>query len=233
VTLHGASAPTHDRVTGVPGSHARCLEGVRRLLEAGVRVGLKTMLMTLNRHELDAMRRLAGDLGVGFRFDAALFPTLSGERSPTSLRVSSEEAVADELAVPGALESWRRLHDRLGGEPVPDTLYHCAAGHTGFHVDASGGLLPCLMAAGPGFPVLSGGGFALGWREAVPRMVGRKADPGARCQRCSIRVLCGHCPAFSKLEMGDEQLASPYLCAMAHHRADAVLQALPAGTAEP
>ena len=37
VTLYGATAGTYERITGVPGSFERCLAGVRRLHDGGVR----------------------------------------------------------------------------------------------------------------------------------------------------------------------------------------------------
>ena len=54
ISLYGATAATHDGVTGVPGSHARAWAGIRRLQGAGVRVALKTVLMKSNLAEREA-----------------------------------------------------------------------------------------------------------------------------------------------------------------------------------
>ena len=69
ITLYGATQETYERVTGIPGSYARCRRGIDLLLERKLPLNLKTMVMTLNHHELDQMKSLAASLGVQFRFD--------------------------------------------------------------------------------------------------------------------------------------------------------------------
>ena len=76
VSLYGATASTYERITQVKGSFERCLRGIDRLLEAGHRLRLKTVLMTHNRHELAAMEAIAKARGVPFYFDTAIFPCL-------------------------------------------------------------------------------------------------------------------------------------------------------------
>ena len=64
ISLYGATAGTYESVTRVPGSYEKCLRGIRGLLDNGIRVNLKTMLMTVNRHEFAAMENIAKDFGV-------------------------------------------------------------------------------------------------------------------------------------------------------------------------
>lgn len=222
ITIYGASDATHDAITRVPGSLARCLAGVRALLDRGIRVGLKTILMTLNRHELDAMRELAAGMGVDFRFDAAIFPRFNGDRSPLGLRVPAEEAVLEELADPGHA---RKVHDyfaRTRGMPVSETLYQCGAGLTHYHIDARGLLMPCLMVADLRYDLLAGS-FAAGWRESVPLIREKRASAAYGCTRCEMRALCGVCPGFSWLETGAEEGRSEYLCGLGQHRFRAMI----------
>jgi MoaA/NifB/PqqE/SkfB family radical SAM enzyme len=80
ISMYGASAETHDRVTGVPGSFARSLQGIETLIGNDIHVGLKSILMTQNLDEFSAIRDLAQTFGVKFRLDAAIFPTLAGDR---------------------------------------------------------------------------------------------------------------------------------------------------------
>ena len=67
ITLYGATQETYERVTGIPGSYARCRRGIDLLLERKLPLSLKTMVMTLNHAELDQMKALAASLGVQFR----------------------------------------------------------------------------------------------------------------------------------------------------------------------
>ncbi len=208
ISLYGATAAVHEAVTGVPGSHARAWEGIRRLQAAGIRVVLKTMLLTVNRHELEAMERQARELGVDFRHDAAVFPCLTdGSPAPLALRVPPAEAVRRDLARPGRKQKWRETIARVAAFPADERLYACAAGQTFFHADPFGGYSPCLLAtryrcesAGRPFRELWNGELA----EIRRR---RRVVPA----RGPLRGACTHCPAFNALETGDEERDSQYM----------------------
>lgn len=222
VSVYGATAETHETVTGVPGSFQRCLAGIRRLLGAGIEVGLKTVLMTLNRHEFPAMERMANDLGVKFRFDACIFPCFDGDRAPVALRVPAREAVAVEMADERRRKSWLEFFRRQGAIPPAETLYQCGAGNICFHVDAAGNLRPCLMVPEPSCSLLSRS-FADGWQNVIPRLNDLRSRADFGCRSCEKRALCGYCPAFFALESGAEQERSDYLCAIGHHRHEALV----------
>ena len=64
VSLYGATEATYESITQIKGSFKRCLAGIERLLAAGHRLRLKTVLMTSNRHELAAMEAMARRWGV-------------------------------------------------------------------------------------------------------------------------------------------------------------------------
>jgi radical SAM protein with 4Fe4S-binding SPASM domain len=223
ITILGAGASTHDHLTGVAGSFDRAFRGIRLLRDRGVRVNLKTVLMTPNRRELGAMRRLALDLGVPFRFDAELFPRLSdGDPAPLALRVPPEEAVREEMAEAARLAQWRAYHEDRKGLPDGGFVYGCGAGLTSFNLDPYGGLSPCLMTRHARFDVLERG-FAACWSGDVAAFRARKAGKSSPCHACGIRTVCSACPAVSYLETGDEQGKSDYLCALAALRHGAVL----------
>jgi MoaA/NifB/PqqE/SkfB family radical SAM enzyme len=217
ISLYGATADTYEKITGVRGSHGRCLEGIEKLLQRRLNVRLKTILMRLNRHEIHDMERMAGEFGVRFRFDAAIFPRFDGDRSPVGLRVTPEEAVAVEMSNPARLREWRGLMERLNNDPVSDSLYVCGAGVTNFHIDACGMLKPCIMVRDLAYP-LADGAFARGWQEVMPRLRKRKTAPGYLCNRCEQKALCDLCPPFFALEDGQEECYSEFLCEMARAR---------------
>ena len=225
ISLYGATAETYERITGVPGSFKRCLAGIHRLVALGLNVKLKTVLMTLNRHEFFDIERMASDLGVGFRFDAAIFPRLDGDLAPVELRVPVAEAVEKELGDEDRLKAWQTYLERRG-EPAPldEGLYQCGAGVTHFHIDPYGTLLPCLMAAEPAYDLLSGS-FSAGWRNAMPLIRKKRAGAGYPCNACENRELCSFCPAFFALENGTGDAPSDYLCAMGHVRSQTLANA--------
>ncbi|MCX6555529.1 MAG: SPASM domain-containing protein [Candidatus Aminicenantes bacterium] len=212
ITLYGASAATHDRVTGVQGSYERCRQGIEMLLSTGVNVALKSVLLSLNEHEFSAMEKIAQDYGVEFRLDAALFPSFAGDRSILDLRVSPERAVAREFANPEVLKESREFLKRFRPSET-DSLYPCSAGTTVFHVDPYGYLFPCLMVRKYSYPLLSGS-FQQGWNETIASIKKMKLSADSKCRDCGQKMLCGYCPGFFEMENGTEQVQSPYVCAL-------------------
>jgi radical SAM protein with 4Fe4S-binding SPASM domain len=229
VSLYGVTAATHDSITGMPSSHARCMRGIELLLGRGVKVKLKTVLMMLNRHELTGMKALARRLGVKFRFDPGIFPRFSGDRGPLALRVPPEEAVDREMEDDEQRATWRAYFEKRKYLPVSDRVYSCGAGLTHFHIDPNGTLQPCSMTPHVSYP-LSGDDFAEGWDGIIPALREKRTGEAYLCNRCDKRVLCGFCPAFSRLENDSEVLRSEYLCAIGQLRFKAIEQGAPAAT---
>lgn len=211
ISLYGATAEVHDAATGVPGSHARAWVGIHRLHAAGVRIGLKTLLMTANLREFAAMERQARDLGVRFRHDAAITPCLhGGSRAPLALRVSPEDAVRADMATAERRSAWRESIEQAAARPEGDRLYGCSAGQTFFHCDPFGGLSPCLMAESDRC-VPGGRAFREIWTRELATIRGRKRTRAGGSFSGVLRGACAHCPAFNRAETGDEEMESDYM----------------------
>ena len=216
ISLYGATAGTYEAVTGVPGSYAKCIRGIEGLLDRGIEVSLKTVLMTINRDEFYEIEKIAKQYGVKFRFDSDIFPRFDGDRLPLALRVPIEDAVAFSMSDPERLDSWRKFLNSHNEFRLSNRIYCCGAGLTNFHIDASGFLMPCLMISGVSFDLLSGS-FDEGW-NMMTGLHEKKTDPSNRCIGCDKIALCGYCPAFFLLENGNENRASDYLCSSGNAR---------------
>lgn len=111
VDIMGASAGTHDRMTGIPGSFEAACAGVSALLAAGIPT---EMLLILNRHnvgELDDYMALAQRLGVRKVGILRLYPIGRAKRHWDELALSMEEMTAALSALrppPGIklMQSW-------------------------------------------------------------------------------------------------------------------------------
>lgn len=90
ISLYGATARTFDNVTRTPGAYEQAWRGIRCLLDANVRLGLKSILMTLNQHELVAMAEQAAGLGLPFRYDPLICPPLHAARKPRNNDLDGE-----------------------------------------------------------------------------------------------------------------------------------------------
>lgn len=63
ISLDGAKPDTHDRFRGVPGAHARALNGLRLLRDEGVSVQINSTIARHNVQELPALLELALSIG--------------------------------------------------------------------------------------------------------------------------------------------------------------------------
>ena len=222
ITLYGRTRETYERVTGVPGSYARCMRGIEMLLERDLPLRLKTMVMTLNRHEVGAMEDYARESGVEFRYDTMLNLRLDGGRHPAGLRLPPQEVVALDLADERRIAEWSEFCEKFLGPPArPGDLYRCGAGLGTFHVDPYGQLSACMMARQPDYD-LRQGTFRTGWRQFLPQVRAQQWMRESTCQHCELMAMCGQCPGWGQLEAGDQEAPVDYLCQVAHLRAEAL-----------
>ncbi|MER3514674.1 MAG: hypothetical protein C4310_10040, partial [Chloroflexota bacterium] len=63
LSIYGADAETHDKITQVPGSFHLTVRAARLLRERGVKVTLKAPIMRENWQQMEAMRALAAEIG--------------------------------------------------------------------------------------------------------------------------------------------------------------------------
>jgi radical SAM protein with 4Fe4S-binding SPASM domain len=226
ISLYGATASTYEKVTGIPGSFRKCFDAIELLVKKDIHLRLKTILMNVNSHEFFDIRKIAKDLGVKFRFDAAIFPCFNGDRSPLDYRVSPQEAVAKEFLDEENISDWKRFFKRMKGYKLPDSMYHCGAGRASFHIDAFGNLSPCLMTNTISYDIVKSN-FLEGWQKGIFGISELKAFGDIKdCGQCEKIHLCGYCPAFFALENGNESIRSDYVCTMGNERYQKIIRHL-------
>jgi radical SAM protein with 4Fe4S-binding SPASM domain len=220
ISVYGATQETYEKVTGVPGSYERCMVGIQLLLDRGIKLALKTMAMTLNKHEVFEIKRFAEDLGLDFRWDALITPKLDTSKDPYEVRLSPGEVMGLELADEDRVRAMRAYFDRHWNTPLPEALYACGAGVLSFLVDPRGQLAMCALARMPSYDLLAGS-FHNGWHHFMPQLRSRpRTVINDKCRECKIAVLCFQCPGRSQLEYGPHGEETPvdYLCQLGHMR---------------
>ncbi|MEN6561034.1 MAG: radical SAM protein [Acidobacteriota bacterium] len=216
ITLYGATAPTAEAVTGVPGSHAACLKGIEALLERGLPLGLKTTLTRRNAGELEEMRRTARNWGVPFSASWLLSRRPDGAPSAADdCRLPAEEGVGLEAADRASADEWIELALKGAAAPAHGNFY-CRAGRAAFVVDAAGRMNACSLLPRPAARPLEIG-FRAAWRS-VCAFVDAAPPASPVCGDCEARAFCGRCPAWSLLETGTLTEPVPYLCGIARAR---------------
>ena len=194
ISLHGASAVSHDAFTGVPGSFAETTANLRRAAAAGLRVTTSTVITRHNHAEIAQIVALSQALGA----ERAVFNRYIGNPLP-----EIEASPAELRSAVAALELLRGCQaGSVGyGTPVPHCFtpngsYGCMAGFAHVTVDPWGYVRPCAHV-----PLLAGNildGPPLSDLLAMPVMQNWRSNFLDQCTGCSHRNVCfGACQAMA------------------------------------
>jgi len=226
ISLYGSTKETHDGVTGVKGSYERCMRAIRLLLERGLPLKLKSMVLSTNKHEIWGIKRLVeGELGLEFRFDGMINPRIDCSQDPLAVRLSPQEVVDFDLEDPKRMREWGKFFEKFNGPVHPpedmDELYHCGGGVHSFAIDPYGKLKICELSCGDGYDVRKGS-FRDGWEKHLLNIRKQKITKQTKCVSCEIKAMCGMCPENAQLENRDPEEPVDFMCQVAHLRAKAL-----------
>lgn len=137
LSVHGATAETHDAITGRRGSFLQLWRAVDLLQTHEVPVMLKCPVTRRNEDELTAIVDRAEHLGIPCRLDPTIVVGDDGNRVPLSWRASNAgvQKTFELLAAHGALPVARYDTD----EPI------CGVGANTVAVDPQGSVFPCIQ----------------------------------------------------------------------------------------
>ena len=221
ISLYGITERTYERVTRSPGSYRRCRNGIDLLLERNLPLKLKTVILTVNRHEFLGIKEFVEGLGLEFRFDALINGRVDGRQNAAKLRIPPREVIELDMTDPRRGPEFVRLYERTSGiKQDPDLLFRCGAGVNTFQIDPYGRLMLCIIARNPSYD-LRRGSFREGWHDFLPRIREQELKKKNKCVDCDLRFICDQCPGWSQLEYGDQEMPLEYLCRVAHLRAEA------------
>jgi radical SAM protein with 4Fe4S-binding SPASM domain len=226
ITLYGRTRETYEALTAIPGSYDRCLRGIRLLKERGLPLKLKTVATSVNKHEVLAMQRFAEDeLGVDFKMDGQINPRIDCSQSPLAVRLTPEEVVALDMAMPRGMSEYLRLakHD-VEKTPIlvrKEKVYYCGGGMNSFAINAYGEIGICVISQQDTFAI-RGRDVRQVWEDSLLNVRNRKRTRVTKCVECRIQSLCGMCPANGEMENGDKESPVDFLCHVAHLRAATV-----------
>lgn len=214
ITLYGATAPTYEALTRVPGSFRKCMQGLELLAAQNLPVRLKTVVITINQHEVMEMKAIAERFGWEFRYDAMITPRLNGDRGPTKLRLQPEEIVALEQLDIRRAEEWQEFCSTFLGNQVKggEKTFTCGAAYNSAHVDAYGMISPCMITRSRAIEWRNSD-FDAVWNGYLADVRQTRNDEATACHSCEMSLACTNCPGWSTLERGTlENRPVEWLC---------------------
>ncbi len=196
-SLYGATRKIYETVTGVPGSFDRCMAGLHRLIHARMPVTLALPVLRSSHYEIEAMRRLARELGIPAKTNIDIHSTADGDPAPLRLRLTAEEAVALESKDPSTVTQWRmRAATPLDAYRNPGLILECNAGFFSFHVLADGTVRPCTKIVCESFcGNLGEMSFSEIWTGQLRRVTEVVKPKNSSCFGCPVRKYCSYCGA--------------------------------------
>lgn len=144
VSLHGATAATHDRQTRVPGSFTRLIENLRAA-RGRLRLQLNAPLTAWNEDEVEDMLALARALELPLRVDPEVTPKDNGSLEPLTIAPSAQGLARFMKATLVAGGQGGEAPPRAETPCAVEGEKHCGAGSASILVDPWGDVLPCVQ----------------------------------------------------------------------------------------
>jgi len=220
ITLYGRTKETYEELTRIPGSWAKCMRGIDLLLERKLPLKLKTVAVSVNKHEVFAMKEFSESLGVEFKFDAMMNPRIDCSSSPLAVRLTPVEAVELDLRDAFRSDAWRAFAAKPTPAPPPGEaalIYDCGGGVNSWAIDPYGNLTICVLSHVDNFN-LREYTFAEAW-DFLQGPRSKRATRPTKCTSCGMKSVCGMCAAQGELENQDAESPVDFLCHTAHLRA--------------
>jgi len=217
ISLYGATPETYEKVTGQPGSFNKCLRGIELAIERNIKVSLKSVLLTINQHELTQMEALTESYGLKFRYDSTLWPRLDGTKNNIKYQLPNEEMLALDEKDPKRQQAWFDTAESFNRQLIRnEKVFTCGAGYRSFHINSKGLMSPCMMVRKPTYSVLNMG-FESAWNK-IGEIRELKLRLHTECETCPANALCSQCPGWSLAFYDNYETPVPSVCELGHLR---------------
>lgn len=216
LSIYASDPGLHDLITGRKGSFQKTFEAIKLLKNEGIKVNLKTPVMTLNQKEVKPLRDLARDLDVLIQFSYVLSPRDDGNPAPLKLQLKTREIRAglSREYDSGSCPDLTPNPGRKPGDPI------CSAGKNSLAISPEGKVYPCVQIrreAGD----LRKKKFAEIWRKSpvlreIREMTMARVPECLSCRDLGFCSLCPGMPLILSNEVGKPYWPS---CELARARA--------------
>jgi radical SAM protein with 4Fe4S-binding SPASM domain len=228
ISVHGATAEVHDRLTGMRGSLDKAIRGIRLLRERGVKVVMKVPITRTNQSQVWEINKLAQDLDAVITFDPVVTPRDDGDMDPLRLQATPE------FLRRFWSSEWKELRGGHEVAPIDHTVVKavCGTGRTTVAIDPYGNIYPCIQWRRKAGNILEVDDLAQLWRQSEVLETVRDLAmqiPKTTLQDCESGEFCTFCLGVAEVQTGDPM--SMYPQALTNARAKAKSFGEPSKTA--
>ena len=192
VSIYGACAATHEKVTRVPGSFARSTNALRLLTERGVHTVMKCVALHSNCSEIDDMLTLGGKIADNALVSYVFYPGIDGSIVANGQMLRMSDLVGLALNRRSTLFFDIPSCQLCRFEPTRENV--CTDYISSLYVNSAGVVFPCIAIPEP----------LGGWRDVFA--YGRGANPSVaaglgkwrtflfpKIPECGRRAYCKYC----------------------------------------
>lgn len=223
ITMYGYTKETYEKVTQTPGSFQNFKNAIQLLKTNDIPFELKTIGLTINYHEIRAIREYAKFLGVNCRSGFDIRPMNDGNKFPLQYRVSPEDAFKLDISDDKRREFW----EQIAKNPSPQIdsqnrrncgyLYPCNIAKQFAFITADGYLRGCVKSCEYQYDIINGT-FTDGWKALKENIVDKKASGNFVCLSCEKFRYCEQCTSNFILENHNAEQPVEFYCRVAEYR---------------
>lgn len=210
ISFHGSNPETMDKLTGVPGSFHRVIQGIKNLRKHDLKVNMKVPITKWNQWEIRDIQKLAKSLGCHAEFDPVITPRDDGDTSPLAL-----QADRDFLEKLWSPEYSDVTHEEA---PVPRNDHkveaNCGTGRSTIALDPYGNMYPCVQWRRSAGNITEVEDLRSLWKHSpVLNEVRRIAleIPKTTLKTCESGEFCSFCPGVAEVQTGDPRNLYPQI----------------------
>lgn len=203
VSIYGADADTHDKVTRLAGSFNKSLNAIQLLKNRGIKTGIKTILMKDSINQLKDIFFLGKSLDVqAHEFGEEITSKVDGSSQPKSAQIDDCTIYAYyKQSIPSAPDYIEELPNE---EALNKEI--CGAGIFGVSISCYGDVYPCAELRMP-LGNIKYQSFKDIWHKEegfLKELRSAKAYKDLEdCRECSLVNFCRRCPGRALYESGD------------------------------
>lgn len=208
-TLFSLNEETHDFITGEHGSLKKLLNGLQLLKEKGIRVMVKTPLMSVNKNDFRDVKKYCEENGFEFSASSLIFSKLDGDESPLNLRIPQNELIS-------ILQELDAINEKGHIHEYDNT---CSALRFSFAIDCQGDIFPCNS-----FQYKLGNIDEVSldklWNDSqeLIHIQNLKMSEIEKCKSCSYKNYCHRCPGMAFSDCGNLSGCDSYAKILAETR---------------